>query len=560
MNDLEPIDTHLQLSSEGDVRKLFENYHIQQIKDFNISFNNRVHKVNVEFNNELNVKYKDILSVTNEVNTLFQKLKSIDSNFKELCFNDNLYQLRKIPDLSSIDDGSSTISSNKNRGGMNIESDKQFINSQLLLKISNWSLSISNFMTRFPVSSNPTILFNDMITNFNILRDTCDLSTQSYDTIISCKCKEFQNFLIDSINSSKIDFPLIEWIKLYNLFFNILPDRSHSKKQGCEHQPHSNNLQRWWDHDKVNQLESLIFNSIFQYDIDTLLQLSPSPSTTIDDGYEGNNDNLLISSFIKMEKFEKRLIGKTIDDIKKCIENIKDSTENEHAQGGKDNANLDSSTDENINIIIKQSKLLSMGLINDQRIKLFENSKPIITMIKNLKTYNCDSAIIKKLKDEFTQLLQDSIPSIKSVENIISEEVHDQEMEEKQESIGLKKNQTSEFEQQSIITNADKPEAEVESKALPEITKEFQTHQTELKTAEGKEPDVVVEDEEDSERYPDDIVQDVTEENSGDKQDIVESILPSFDSENIVLKLVSNYNDINFKKFLESQLKELSTI
>ena len=203
-----------------------------------------------QFTGRLKAKYKDILQVTDNVDSLLQELETIDSNFRELCFNDDLYQLHKLPELVIHQ-----ISAEQ--GEKDILKKDSLINedSSLILKLSNWSLSISDFITRFTVSTVSSKLFDNLITQFKELEIIPEDSLKSdYRTLALNKCHELQSYLINSIKSSQLDFGLIQWMNLYYLF---VPTESHT--------------QYYWDKKMLEQVETLIFNAIFQYDIDTLL-------------------------------------------------------------------------------------------------------------------------------------------------------------------------------------------------------------------------------------------------------------------------------------------------
>lgn len=156
------------------------------------------------FQKNLLNNYKRILSLTDSVNDLSLNLKSVDQDFKSLCFDDEKFQLNKLPTLLH----QSTTHISPTCSGVSVS-----LPSQNILVISNWTISIDNFCNRIATSTTPSRIFDEMLLRFHEL--SLISVPHNFETLIKKRCFQLQKFLVESMTT--LNLTLLQWVKLYNL-------------------------------------------------------------------------------------------------------------------------------------------------------------------------------------------------------------------------------------------------------------------------------------------------------------------------------------------------------
>ena len=175
-----------KMDRDLDTLQLLRERSVVEVRDHDLEVSAQAAKLYDDFTQELRSHYGEILEVTDDVNALYDKLREVDANFRDLCFKDDFYKLRKMdfvadsvtpgpPDTPNID----TTESSK------------------ILLISNWSLAISDFLSRFAISSASAKLFGEVITQFANLQQALP-GLQEYQAVIASKCQEFLQYIVSS--------------------------------------------------------------------------------------------------------------------------------------------------------------------------------------------------------------------------------------------------------------------------------------------------------------------------------------------------------------------------
>ncbi|CCF60335.1 hypothetical protein KAFR_0J02710 [Kazachstania africana CBS 2517] len=337
----------------GEVKKLFEEKSITEIKDYLLDVNRELVQVDENFTAKLKLHYPDILQVTEDVAGLYGLLKDVDTEFRDLCFNDDKYQIKKLPEFAS-DHSSKQVNTNVSL------SDHTRTSTESILAISNWLLSISNFFNMASLKS-----FDDMMVNFQNLRN-CHIPTDFQD-LINSKIISFQEELFQSLQSSKIHFTLTQRIKLFNLFQD-------SKSYN-------------WNAQLCSDYQQLLYATIFnEYnDIESNLFESTDP---------------LVREFIHLPDFNTKLIEKIRNDIDLKLNQLEKIIQGELAEQPGE------TDDSDIGTTIHTAKLNSMGLVNWKDITVYKIIQPIIPMILKLQKFGCDASIINEIKTKLTEIIK----------------------------------------------------------------------------------------------------------------------------------------------------------
>ena len=407
---------------DNTVLQYFKELHVPQVKDRLLQVTQDLAKNDDLLNQNLKLHYNDILTITENVSNLYVDLQDTDTHFRQFCFDDAKYQLRKLPDFiqdsqlndkvkdnSKYDSDIMQVDNHNNKNNKNNKNNNTNQNDiEILLLVSQWSLSVSKFISTkiksFSSISNDTTshmdntFFNSTIEtlfeNFDRLIDEKprDVSftdpTFKYFKSINGKIVCLQRHLIE--NSNMINLSHLQWIRFYNLIntksTDILP----------------------WDVDMVSRLNDIIMDKIIT------LVLSVNGKF---------KDNEIISSFIDSSEFNQRLITYLKDKIQQNLTTLKDiiqSTTNGEVRGNMQiNKNQKFSLVEyhDINSLIQNAKLTSLGLTNERRQEIYDLVEPIIQMIQNLIDYNRDHESLKSLQNELIDILKGQCLSHITVSN-----------------------------------------------------------------------------------------------------------------------------------------------
>lgn len=359
--------------------KLFRGRSIAQVRDYDMELSSKVVKSHERFTKELQVHYKDILKVTEEVNRLYADLKEGDALFMELCFKDELYKLDKLPDFYSGSDGKAGQPART--GGVGGET------SQTLLVVSQWVLAISDLVSRFASSSSASKLFDSVMREFSELQALLD-SADGYEKVIAAKCEIFLQFLC----SPDTNLTLSQWIRTHNL---VLQD-------GRQVFP--------WKKSTLEQFEGILFETVFREDLDSLL---------------GSTDEL-VAHFVASEKFEGALKKKLLKDSQTLLERLDKLIESD----GPDSPVLafpeTRPTAFNIPELVQESQFYSMGLATSRKVQWYKISTPLTGIIEKLEQHGGSSeaqrlreALIERLQQQkATAAPQDEEPA--SMDDVVS--------------------------------------------------------------------------------------------------------------------------------------------
>lgn len=392
---------------DTELLELFSTKHIPQIRDELKYINLELNKIDVNLNNNLNLHYKDILNITNNVTDMFNSLQSIDSDFRDLCFDDNLYQLHSLPEFSlNSNNNKSNISNNSTSNSLNKKGNKIVINNDLLLisqlslqlqKLINFNFDIDDNIVSDNNNVNNSFLavWDELLIKINELPSDClNNVNDSFHKIIKDNCKILQKFIQE--NNDNLPFSELQWIQFYNISF-IESKIDNIEEENVEignHNAKAVNLP--WDLELNEQLIELVFNNLYNilnFDknnsiILNFMQLNQEFSTFIFDKINSNFNNFMTELSNELKKDD---ITNDSNDIQAMDYTLKP---------------IDLTTDKlDVEDLIKSASLQSNGLINDSRII---TNKLIIKLIDYLQewiSFNGDSLVFQELKDKLIEQL-----------------------------------------------------------------------------------------------------------------------------------------------------------
>lgn len=357
------------------ILNLFRERNIIEIKDYNLELSNKTDKLGSDFRDQLFKNYKNILKVTDNVNNLFLEMKNVDVSFTDLCFNDDIYKLQKLSEFQIDNRNKNDV---KNDGETDSSDFSSLDNAKMILLLSNWSISITVFMKRFASSSTSSNIFQKALSNFEELGSNLS-QFNDYEKSIEDKCKEFQYFILESSYSGSSAFTLEQWIKLYYLFNNY-------------------NYNFPWDKSNLKIVESIIFESIFQFDQVSLFKAS----------------NELIIKFVKSDAFKFKYIETIENKIKTKFNRLdtllQDGLTNNNIANEISLFSLSASATYNVSDIVENSHLYSLGLTTSKRIELYNITEPILGLLHQLMKNGGSTIQLKKYKDKLIIILKDIIP------------------------------------------------------------------------------------------------------------------------------------------------------
>ncbi|CAI4061422.1 Golgi transport complex subunit COG1 SKDI_07G0450 [Saccharomyces kudriavzevii IFO 1802] len=377
-----------------EVIPLFRDFHIAQVKDYQLGLQNDLVKTNEIFQENLLKNYNKILDLTDSVNDLSLNLKSIDQDFKSLCFDDEQFQLNKLPPLPPR-----SITTHVSPLGSEVA---VTIPPQNILVISNWTISISNFCNRVATSTTPSRIFDELLLNFHELSLT-SVPTK-FEILIGNKCYQLQKFLVDSM--SALNFTLLQWVKLYNLLNTEFTSK--------------------WDDNLLSAFNESLFETLFNENVQALLNSSTNNKKH---QYYSNeqNDNSTVADFVNSSTFRDHLIRRTVkeinahlDTLSTLLAKLKNSDSLHqlnifHDSDENYGHNIESPSDEDtLKHYIDTAISYSKGLTNDTTLQIYQAVQPTIEILQNLEMYKCPRETLADLKTSLITQLQDFKTQIES--------------------------------------------------------------------------------------------------------------------------------------------------
>ena len=356
---------------------------VSDVKDYLLEVNHNLSTTDEKFNNQLKLHYSVILRVIQNIAVLHSDLSDVDTEFRELCFNDNLYQIRKLPTFRpvSLPADHDPFESNNN--------DLQ----NVTLGITNWILAVTTFINRFANSNeNGNSFFEEMITHTLKLGDNKDDSKFiRYKYIIKKKALSLQTYIVDSLIAHTITLNLEQSISLFNLFHFTIPFFS-------------------WDLLLTEQYNNLLYDMILEdYDIES---------------FYGDKNIINIKSpsvkdFLQSSLFKSNVIQRLIDNIEDQLTQLENTGNNNNTSVIEETPKTEKQNKENddeyededdmdneISTIVNNSLMQAMGLIYDNDINEYNNIEQIMDQLNNLKDLKADSIRVQTLKERLLAYLQ----------------------------------------------------------------------------------------------------------------------------------------------------------
>ncbi|AQZ16845.1 COG1 (YGL223C) [Zygosaccharomyces parabailii] len=350
-----------KMERELDTLQLLRERSVVEVRDHDLEVSAQAAKLYDDFTQELRSHYGEILEVTDDVNGLYDKLREVDTNFRDLCFKDDLYKLRKmdlvedsvtpgLPDTPNID----TTESRK------------------ILLVSNWSLAISDFLSRFAISSASAKLFREVITQFANLQQALP-GLQEYRAVIASKCQEFLQYIVSSPENN-VSFHISQWAHIYYLVL-----------AGPQELP--------WDAATVRQVEDVLFESVFEEPLGDLLKCS-------DD---------IVTKFVHSTDFEKKSREKILRDIEMEFSRLEELL----SQPTDDTPTLTypaSVHELDVASVIENCRLHAMGLTTATKVNMYKIVKPLISMMGKFRESEGTSDRVEDLRNRLTEILEKHHP------------------------------------------------------------------------------------------------------------------------------------------------------
>lgn len=361
------------------VDQLFREKTIPEVKNYGMEISRELASINDRFNEKMASKYWDILDVTNEVSGLSTLLKEVDQDFRELCYNDNLYQLKKLPELE-VSFGEVSKGKIHDKPEHNETSNRD---DMMVMNITEWTLSIHKFISEISTASSETIintLIENLSNNFSKINDDVHRMSRFQD-VIKAKCKALQEYIVKAIANSEVYLTLLQWIKMDSIFqMKNLP----------------------WDSVLYQKFEENMYSYVFEEeeDLDSILFGSTNP---------------VIKRFIETETFKNKLVSymeKSIDEQFAKIRNQLSDLDHGSASSELNNVLYPDTLSDRFSVqdIIKKGTLYSMGLNSQSKIELYELVNPLINQIEKMKLYGCREELIERYKKNLLEILEKMIP------------------------------------------------------------------------------------------------------------------------------------------------------
>lgn len=374
------------------VDQLFREKTIPEVKNYGMEISRELASVNDRFNEKMSTKYWDILDVTNEVSGLNKLLKGVDQDFRELCYNDNLYQLKKLPDLDSA---LNNVPRNNVQVHMIEENRVEARADMIVINTTEWTLAIHKFISDISTAGSESAVNNlmeNLSTSFNKI--SCDveriLEIPTFQEVLVAKCNALQDYILKAVSNSEIYLTLLQWIKMDTIF----------------------KMERFpWDTDKYSKFEETLYRYVFEEEED------------LDDILFGSN-NPIVKKFTATESFKNKLVSHMEKSVEEQFTKIKDHIANIDSVSlpGKQDVNSilypnDLSDKFDVQNIIKTGNLYSMGLDSPTKIALHELVNPLIKQIEKMKVYQCSEEQIQGYIKDLLDILQNMKPEHTSAES-----------------------------------------------------------------------------------------------------------------------------------------------
>lgn len=375
---------------DSQVLQLFRDNHVPQVRDKLLQINQDLAKNDVLLNKNLKLHFGDILTITESVHEMYLELQDDDAHFRQLCFDDDKYQLGRLPDFEEPLRNNNNNSSTNSKSMMNVDGSSDEGNdkndedndTELLLVVSQWSLAVSKFVST--VSGSSTIsssIVDELFTKFNQLVEYQgevsfkDTDFKYYQSVVD-KLLYLQSDLIANANIIMLNH--LQWIQIYDLI-------NHTTKTILP-----------WDEKLIIQLNEIIMDKVIR------LVLSTNVDNNKNKIEISNNDR--IKNFINSSQFNERILAhikeKTRHNLDELKENLQTKVMDEFNVEEVSHQELDDLT-----VLIEESKFDSLGLINKNSRQIYDLVEPTIQMIQDLIKYNCDPASVKEIQSEMIELL-----------------------------------------------------------------------------------------------------------------------------------------------------------
>lgn len=436
-------------SIDAELIELFSTKHIPQIRDELKYVNHELNKIDINLNSNLNLHYKDILNITSNVTDLFNSLQAIDADFRDLCFNDEIFQLQSLPEFNINSNNSSNSTNSGNIENLNNHENssskelnsvyslkkKNSTNSNLLIlsqlslqlqRLINFNFDIDDDMTNNNYTKNNSFvkIWNELLIKLNELPHDCFIAcNDNFHKIVKDNCQKLQNFIID--NNENLPFSELQWIQFYNILnlgkktneTNIL--KVDEKKSTIDKFP--------WDAKLTERLVELIFNNLYNILI-------------------FDEDNMIILNFKKMNKdFEKFIFAKIntnfendMNELTNKLEQNNIINDTETSDNDASATTTDSKTDTvnsssilaytldstylttdklDVEYLINQANLQSNGLINESRIVIDKLIRKLINNLEDWIKFRGDLKVFQELKDNLIGKLESLHSEISQLSN-----------------------------------------------------------------------------------------------------------------------------------------------
>ncbi|KAG0659327.1 hypothetical protein C6P45_001869 [Maudiozyma exigua] len=367
--------------TKKEVLALLKSRSITEIKDYLLDVNRRLSETEEQFNDQLKIHYTVILKVIQDIAALHGQLSDIDNEFRDLCFNDDSYQIHKLPNFEPVSLQNSTIVQEEEQNSKNNTLPN------VTLRVSNWILAVTNFIDRFTNSNeNSSLFFDDM------LKNTIDLSTddstqyERYQTIIRNKSMFLQKYIVDSLFAHKIQLKLTQNIQLFNLFHDTVPFYQ-------------------WDPTITDQYNDILYDMILEeYDIEALYGKDKTASII---------SSPVVQAFLQSPIFRNTVIEKLVTNIEDQLNQLESTKHMEEMATDSSETKLvdtndqeDKEVDEEISEIINDSIMQSMGLISERGVSTYQSIQTIIHKLSNLEDIGADTTRVQSLRQRLLDCLQ----------------------------------------------------------------------------------------------------------------------------------------------------------
>ncbi|GAV54627.1 hypothetical protein ZYGR_0AN00950 [Zygosaccharomyces rouxii] len=353
---------------DTDAVGLLRTHSVVEVRDLDLEVSGDAARLYDKFAQELREQYGEILEVTKSVGELLGCLKKGDFELRDLCFRDDLYKLKKLEPLEGKIDRENGKKVTKDDNG----------SAKKVLLVSNWSLAISDFVSRFSLSQSSAKLFDQVIIQFRNLQGHGQW--QEYEGVVRSKCEQFVQYLLDSALNN-INFTVGQWARIWSLVLN--DDRFP------------------WNKEQVLKLDEILFKSLFQEPLEVLM----------------SDTDEAVSNFVRSSEFEQKLNAKILQDIERQFQLL----ENLVAQQEEDKTptfqypqivqELD------VAQVVENCRLHSLGLTTRSRVQMYNLVNPLIQMIDDLQAHGGQSGQVNELRKKLATVLKNKIPvTVKQVE------------------------------------------------------------------------------------------------------------------------------------------------